>query len=382
MIEQNKELIEKYNSVLREYCGDIIKVSPGMSSKECNERILYSHIYGNTPKIFFEGMQRKSDKKVVFTDRSIKNVDFKENYIYIGFKKFSFADTCYKMGIEAYPLRGEGIYLTDIGMIAICCNGKTVGDTKLLAITDVDIFAENEEDALKLADTFMESVVEVDIDTSTMTHYQWVKIGYGGGLCTEELEFKKLDIDLKANYNDDLPYERIVKLINSDDKELILFDGKPGTGKTSLIKHLMGLSDKPFLYIDSNLLETMDSSKFISFLVDYRNSIVVLEDCEKILSNREEGNPFMGTLLNLTDGIIGETVKAKFICSFNCPEHKIDQALLRKGRLSLKYTFNELSFEKTKALMPEAYKPMTLAEIYNKDTDNGGEVKKRKKIGF
>ena len=382
MIKQNKELIEKYNSVLREYCGDIIKVSPGMSSKECNERILYSHIYGNTPKIFFEGMQRKSDKKVVFTDRSIKNVDFKENYIYLGFKKFSFTDTCYKMGIEAYPLRGEGIYLTDIGMIAICCNGKTVGDTKLLAITDVDIFAENEEDALKLADTFMESVVEVDIDTSTMTHYQWVKIGYSGGLCTEELEFEKFGISLKENYNDDLPYERIVELINSDDKELILFDGKPGTGKTSLIKHLMGLSDKQFLYIDSNLLETMDSSKFISFLVDYRNSIVVLEDCEKILSNREEGNPFMGTLLNLTDGIIGETVKAKFICSFNCPEHKIDQALLRKGRLSLKYTFNELSLEKTKALMPEATKPLTLAEIYHKDTDNGGEVKKRKKIGF
>lgn len=194
MIKQNKELIEKYNSVLREYCGDIIKVSPGMSSKECNERILYSHIYGNTPKIFFEGMQRKSDKKVVFTDRSIKNVDFKENYIYLGFKKFSFTDTCYKMGIEAYPLRGEGIYLTDVGMIAICCNGKTVGDTKLLAITDVDIFAENEEDALKLADTFMENVVEVVIDTSTMTHYQWVKLGYSGGLCTEELEFKKLDI--------------------------------------------------------------------------------------------------------------------------------------------------------------------------------------------
>jgi hypothetical protein len=144
----------------------------------------------------------------------------------------------------------------------------------------------------------------------------------------------------------------------------------------------MGLAEKPFLYIDSNLLETMDSSKFISFLVDFRNSIVVLEDCEKILSNRDEGNPFMGTLLNLTDGIIGETVKAKFICSFNCPEHKIDQALLRKGRLSLKYTFNELSLEKTKALMPEAKEPKTLAEIYNKDTDNGGEVKKRKKIGF
>ena len=382
MIKQNKELIEKYNCALREHCDDIIKISPGMSSKECNERLLYSYVYGNTPKRCFEALQRKSDKSVVFTDRSMKHTDLKEDYLVIGLKKFSFVDTCYKMGIEAYPLRGEGLYFTDIGVIAINTYGKKIGDTNLFAITDVEIFADNDENALKLADTFMEGVVEVDVDTSTMTHYQWVKLGYSGGLCTEELEFKKLDINLKENYNDDLPYERIVELINSDDKELILFDGKPGTGKTSLIKHLMGLAEKPFLYIDSNLLETMDSSKFISFLVDFRNSIVVLEDCEKILSNREEGNPFMGTLLNLTDGIIGETVKAKFICSFNCPEHKIDQALLRKGRLSLKYTFNELSLEKTKALMPEATKPLTLAEIYHKDTENGGEVKKRKKIGF
>ncbi len=382
MIEQNKELIEKYNCILREHCDEIIKISPGMSSKECNDRILYSHIYGHTPKKYFKGSERKSDKKVVFTDYSMKHMDLNDSYQYLGFKKFSYMDTCYKMGIEAFPFDKEGLYFTDIGMIVIGSTGKRIGDSQILAITDAEIFADTEEDIFKLADTFMESVVEVDIDTSSLTHYQWVKLGYSGGLCTEELDFKRLDINLKENYNDDLPYERIVELINSDDKELILFDGKPGTGKTSLIKHLMGLSDKQFLYIDSNLLETMDSSKFISFLVDFRNSIVVLEDCEKILSNREEGNPFMGTLLNLTDGIIGETVKAKFICSFNCPEHKIDQALLRKGRLSLKYTFNELSLEKTKALMPEAKEPKTLAEIYNKDTDNGGEVKKRKKIGF
>jgi ATP-dependent 26S proteasome regulatory subunit len=110
--------------------------------------------------------------------------------------------------------------------------------------------------------------------------------------------------------------------------------------------------------------------------------VVVLEDCEKILSEREGGNPFMGALLNLTDGIIGETVKAKFICSFNCKEDKIDQALLRKGRMSLKYTFNELSLEKTKALMPEATKPMVLAEIYHKDKTNVIGEKPKRKIGF
>jgi ATP-dependent 26S proteasome regulatory subunit len=142
------------------------------------------------------------------------------------------------------------------------------------------------------------------------------------------------------------------------------------------------ISDKKFLYIDSSLLKNITSSAFISFLLEYRNSIVVLEDCEKILSKREEGNPFMGTLLNLTDGIIGETVNCKFICSFNCAESKIDEALLRKGRLSLKYTFNNLSLEKTQLLVPEAKRGMVLADIYHKDKENVINKQEVKKIGF
>jgi hypothetical protein len=265
-------------------------------------------------------------------------------------------------------------------MVVLATSGR-IGDTQLLALTGATIYADNGEDAMKLADTIIENMVIIDINNDNVTRYLWVKMGYSG-LMTNELGFKRFDIDLDTNYNDDIPYDDILKLIKSPKNELILLDGKPGTGKTSLIKNLMGKTEKPFLYIDSSLLAGLESSKFIDFLLDYRNSVVVLEDCEKILSHREEGNPFMGTLLNLTDGIIGETVKAKFICSFNCPEHKIDKALLRKGRLSLKYTFNELSLEKTKNLMPEATKPLTLAEIYHKDQTNVvGEPVKRK-IGF
>ena len=70
-----------------------------------------------------------------------------------------------------------------------------------------------------------------------------------------------------------------------------------------------------------------------------------MEDCEKALMNRDIGNPIIDTILNLTDGIIGETFKLKFLCTINCPESKIDKALLRKGRLSLKYQFKELSID-------------------------------------
>ena len=378
-VQQNKELIKKYNDVLKEHSDEIIKVSPGMSTKECLNRIMYLHIYGHTPLKTFTMFQLKSNDEITFTDRSKEYTDLRDKYFFSK-KKISFFDTCYKLGVEAFPISQEGLYITDIGMVVLATSGR-IGDTQLLALTGATIYADNGEDAMKLADTIIENMVIIDINNNNVTRYLWVKMGYSG-LMTNELEFKRFDIDLDANYNDDIPYDDILKLIKSPKNELILLDGKPGTGKTSLIKNLMGKTEKPFLYIDSSLLAGLESSKFIDFLLDYRNSVVVLEDCEKILSHREEGNPFMGTLLNLTDGIIGETVKAKFICSFNCPEHKIDKALLRKGRLSLKYTFNELSLEKTKNLMPEATKPLTLAEIYHKDQNNVvGEPVKRK-IGF
>lgn len=378
-VQQNKELIKKYNDVLKEHSDEIIKVSPGMSTKECLNRIMYLHIYGHTPLKTFTMFQLKSNDEITFTDRSKEYTDLRDKYFFSK-KKISFFDTCYKLGVEAYPISQEGLYITDIGMVVLATSGR-IGDTQLLALTGATIYADNGEDAMKLADTIIENMVIIDINNDNVTRYLWVKMGYSG-LMTNELGFKRFDIDLDTNYNDDIPYDDILKLIKSPKNELILLDGKPGTGKTSLIKNLMGKTEKPFLYIDSSLLAGLESSKFIDFLLDYRNSVVVLEDCEKILSHREEGNPFMGTLLNLTDGIIGETVKAKFICSFNCPEHKIDKALLRKGRLSLKYTFNELSLEKTKNLMPEATKPLTLAEIYHKDQNNVvGEPVKRK-IGF
>ena len=378
-VQQNKELIKKYNDVLKEHSDEIIKVSPGMSTKECLNRIMYLHIYGHTPLKTFTMFQLKSNDEITFTDRSKEYTDLRDKYFFSK-KKISFFDTCYKLGVEAFPISQEGLYITDIGMVVLATSGR-IGDTQLLALTGATIYADNGEDAMKLADTIIENMVIIDINNDNITRYLWVKMGYSG-LMTNELGFKRFDIDLDTNYNDDIPYDDILKLIKSPKNELILLDGKPGTGKTSLIKNLMGKAEKPFLYIDSSLLAGLESSKFIDFLLDYRNSVVVLEDCEKILSHREEGNPFMGTLLNLTDGIIGETVKAKFICSFNCPEHKIDKALLRKGRLSLKYTFNELSLEKTKNLMPEATKPLTLAEIYHKDQNNVvGEPVKRK-IGF
>jgi hypothetical protein len=114
-----------------------------------------------------------------------------------------------------------------------------------------------------------------------------------------------------------------------------------------------------------------------------KGAIFILEDCEKALTDRrvfDSGS--VGTILNITDGIVAESLNCKFICTFNCPLSEIDMALLRKGRLSLIYEFKKLSIEKTKALYGDADSEMIIADIYNINDDNGHKKHDDKKIGF
>lgn len=77
-------------------------------------------------------------------------------------------------------------------------------------------------------------------------------------------------------------------------------------------------------------------------------------------------------LLNLTDGMLGDSLGIQVICTFNTNVKNIDKALLRKGRLITSYEFKELQANKSKILLKRlgvnnyiADNNMTLAEIYN-----------------
>lgn len=201
---------------------------------------------------------------------------------------------------------------------------------------------------------------------------------------TTTCKFDEWNTDIAKNYNDDLPYDEMNNIIRRDKAGLMMFYGIPGTGKTSLVKSLINDNKETnFIFIDTSVCESISDGMFLEFLQNFKNSVIVFEDCEKLLKSRDDGgNESIATILNLTDGIIAESMKIKFICTFNCPLTKVDKALMRKGRLSLKYEFKELSLDKCKAIYPEATKPMTLADVHNATEKNDFSEEKVRKIGF
>lgn len=195
----------------------------------------------------------------------------------------------------------------------------------------------------------------------------------------------KVDVNIEDNYNDDIPYQQLCDIISDEDRaDLVLFYGEPGTGKTTLIKHLIKkYNQKSFIFMDGAILGGIPQDKLMSYFLENWDTVFILEDCEKILTDRSEGyNPVMPVLLNITDGIIGDVVKNKFICTFNSSINKIDKALLRKGRLSLKYEFKKLCKEKVNKILPNENKDMTLADIYYKEKENDFSKTQKNKIGF
>ncbi|MCD7926456.1 MAG: hypothetical protein LUI85_17965 [Bacteroides sp.] len=98
-------------------------------------------------------------------------------------------------------------------------------------------------------------------------------------------------------------------------------------------------------------------------------------------------NTGLVNILNISDGLLGDELCLKFICTFNAPLTDIDTALLRKGRLVARYEFKDLVPEKVNKLIekegldiPRQSRPMTLAEIFNYE---GSDFSlDRKKVGF
>jgi hypothetical protein len=215
-----------------------------------------------------------------------------------------------------------------------------------------------------------------------------------GYLDTEDFTLSIPVIDIELNYGEDFKklHNIIVERLNKDnDSGIIFFHGDIGTGKTTYIKYLTSLvTSKDVIFVPPSTAESLSEPAIIPFLMDHRNSILIIEDGEKVITDRENGGSSIGVsnILNLTDGILGDCLNIQILVTFNMKKDKIDKALLRKGRLIAEHKFSNLSVQEANKLLKHLGKdkmastPMSLADIYNIDSEDMRVNKNENKIGF
>jgi hypothetical protein len=214
----------------------------------------------------------------------------------------------------------------------------------------------------------------------------------GGELNTKEIHIKKPKIDFNIHYNEDfLPiHKAIVKQINKKDTNgLYLFHGQPGTGKSTYIKYLIYQLKKKVIFISPKMAGELDNLSMTPFLLDNRNTVFVIEDAEELITSREEvRNSNLSMLLNLTDGLLGESLGIQIIATFNTDVKNIDKALLRKGRLSYIYEFKPLAVDRTNKLLKSlgitttVNQPLSVTDIFNFENDNQYKPVLKRAVGF
>ena len=137
------------------------------------------------------------------------------------------------------------------------------------------------------------------------------------------------------------------------------------------------------------MVEALSSPEFLPFISQHPNSVMILEDCESLLVPRTNGtnSAALSNLLNLSDGLLSDALFINVICTFNAGLRKIDDAILRKGRLLARYEFKELESKKAQTLATKIGveikidHPMTVSEVYNLCEKNFENINS-KGIGF
>jgi len=235
---------------------------------------------------------------------------------------------------------------------------------------------------------------ELDKYTDITKSNIFLVVSEDGELAAKGYDLKVDPIDVVMSYGKKFEeiHKKVVEKLNTDNgKGIILLHGDPGTGKTTYIKYLTKLvKDKEILFIPPSMAESLSEPTIIPFLMDHKNSILIIEDAEKVISDRSTTGSSAGVsnILNLTDGILGDCLGIQIIATFNMERNKIDNALLRKGRLIAEHRFSFLTVDETNILLAHlgkkkiVEKGMTLADIYNIDEEEIKSEDSRETIGF
>lgn len=168
------------------------------------------------------------------------------------------------------------------------------------------------------------------------------------------IRFSKLQ-DVNIDFDTMYPAEfksasdEIVKAVEDETRAgLMILHGQPGTGKTNYLRWLTTQTKRRIVFIPPEMVVQLTTPGFVSFLLEHKGLCFIVEDAEATLSPRMGSEKsIVSTILNLTDGLLGDVLQCQFICTFNTELTNIDEALLRPGRLLVRQEFRNLTVEES-----------------------------------
>lgn len=173
--------------------------------------------------------------------------------------------------------------------------------------------------------------------------------------------FELESLDLNRNHEDiEFYYEnetlkkikKSIKSINSETKGISIILGERGCGKTNLLSYFSTKSDKKFLFLPSNAIEsTLGNPEFRRFLKGHKNSVLVIDDAELHFSQMYSKSTFFtNNLLQLVEGLYSDSLSLNVILSLNCLLLEIDKTITESNQISNIIEVGKLSVEKIEEL--------------------------------
>ncbi len=208
----------------------------------------------------------------------------------------------------------------------------------------------------------------------------------GLSLTFNSYQDKEIKIDYNLFYGDNFKeyYKQLVKKMQKQTHGITLFYGSEGSGKSTLIKRLcIDVQNKAFIYLPNSFISEIGTPKFNYALTIIKNNlpdknvIVVIEDADEYLMNKDDGsllkNAVMSSISNIADGILTDFYNIQFILTFNYDSlQNIPKSILRSNRMLAVKKFTKLDIETCNKIFSKRKskfktdEPMTLADVFSK----------------
>lgn len=187
----------------------------------------------------------------------------------------------------------------------------------------------------------------------------------------------------------------LIQRLQSQTNGLVVLRGEPGTGKSSFLRHLIARlvkTHRAFL-VPTSHFGMLSGPEMPGFWAgqNYRSklqNLLILEDAEALLGRRDGSNDAqVSNLLNMSDGLLGDSMRVQIVATVNASLDKLDPAITRRGRLTGYRQFRRLSraeaqrLATAKGLTLSHGTDFSLAEIY-RGADSADPVPAGPVMGF